>query len=222
MLRARSPSPPTSSPSPRRRFTLPHWPIPRLPLHRRDEDQLRNTSQQPPGAVRADDHGRGDGRLDVCARRGRDGGRRAARRVPAAERTRPLASARRRWRDWAPARGRGCRRCGSCSRGASVPTRAGHAGEAMGRMAAPPPLSMLGAGALEDDLRRPRRAARARAGRALLRLGGSARAVGGLRRRCRPARRAMRRFRRRRSTRSPDRSAATPSGQPQADVADRL
>ena len=46
------------------------------------------------GVVGLAHHGRGHRRVDVRARRGGDGGRRAARRVPAAERARPPARAR--------------------------------------------------------------------------------------------------------------------------------
>ena len=60
---------------------------------RRDQDAPPDPSP-PPGLVRVDDHARGDGRLHVRARRRGDGGRRAARRVPAAERTRAPARAR--------------------------------------------------------------------------------------------------------------------------------
>ena len=59
-----------------------------------DQDEPPDPSETSPGVVRVDDHARGDGRLDVRARRRGDGGRRAARRVPAAERTRAPARAR--------------------------------------------------------------------------------------------------------------------------------
>ena len=65
----------------------------------------------------------------------------------------------RRWWDWLPALGRGCRRRGSCSRAASVPDKGPDVlVDAVARMAAPPPVLMLGAGVLEHDLR-ARRAA---------------------------------------------------------------
>ena len=91
-------------------------------------DEPPDPSETSPGVVRVDDHARGDGRLHVRARRRGDGGRRAARRVPAAERTRATRSCSPSWprRTWC-----GASPCGrtsaptgrSCSRPGSAPTR---------------------------------------------------------------------------------------------------